>query len=76
MASHELLKDIVRNGSNLVITRGADYDVLRELAALASHSGAKLMLTTKMSGDVVRELSSTYGSTLTFINGLDSFEKD
>lgn len=74
MASYDVLKEIVSNGSNLVLTKGINYDVIRELADRASATGAKLTLTTSISYDVLRELSSQYGNTITFIDGLDSFE--
>jgi hypothetical protein len=76
MASYDVLKDIVRNGSSLIISKGISYDVLHELAALASKSGAKLTITTSISYDVIRELSSKYGSALTFVDGLDDFKKE
>jgi hypothetical protein len=75
MASYDVLKEIVRNGSNLVLTTSISYDVLRELAAIAAKSGARLSVTTSMSYDVIRELSTTYGKSITFINGLGDFEK-
>jgi hypothetical protein len=75
MASYDVLRDIVRNGSDLVLTTGINYDVLRELAELAAQSGSRLSVPTSMNYDVVRELSATYGKKITFINGLSSFEK-
>ncbi len=74
MANHEVLKEIVGNGSNLVLSDGINYDVLRELAAIASNSGAKLTITTSINYDVLRELSANYGKTITFIDGLDLFK--
>ena len=76
MASYDVLKDIVRNGSNLIISKGINYDVLSELAELASVSGSNLTIITSISYDVIRELSSTYGSALTFVDGLDDFMKE
>jgi uncharacterized phosphosugar-binding protein len=76
MAAYDVLKDIVRNGSNLVISNSISYDVLRELAAIASTNGAKLAVTTSISYDVIRELSSTYRNAITFIDGLDAFKKE
>lgn len=75
MASYDVLKEIVSNGSNLVISNGINYDVIRELAALAAVSGAKLTITTSISHDVIRELSATYRNTITFVDGLDSFQR-
>jgi hypothetical protein len=75
MASHEVLRDIVRNGSDLILTTSISYEVIRELAALASASGAKLTVTTAMSYEFVREPSSEYGKSIAFMNGLDNYEK-
>lgn len=76
MASYDVLKDIVRNGSNLVLSHSINYDVLRELASLASASGAKLTITTSINDDVIRELSLRYGKVLTFVDGLEDFKKE
>jgi len=76
MASYDMLREIVANGSNLVLSSGISYDILRELASIASRSGAKLTVTTSMSYDLLRELSQQYGNTITFVDGLDSFQKD
>lgn len=76
MASYDVLKELVTNGSSLVLTRSISYDVLKELAAIASRSGAKITVTTAISYEVLRELSSKYKGTITFIDGLDEFKKD
>jgi hypothetical protein len=76
MASYDLLKELVGNGSNLVLSNGISYDVMRELAAIASKTGAKLTITTSISYDVLRELSAAYGNTITFVDGLDNFKKE
>jgi hypothetical protein len=75
MASYDLLKELVQNGSNLVLSSGISYDVLQEIAAIASKTGAKITVTTSMSYDILRELSATYGNTITFVDGLDAFAK-
>jgi len=75
MASYDVLKDIVRSGSNLVLLQGISYDVLRELAALAEQTGAKITVPTSMSYDLIRELSSRYGNSISFIDGLEDFKK-
>jgi hypothetical protein len=62
MASYDVLRDIVRNGSNLVVSSGISYDVLRELAAIASKTGA---ITTSISYDLLRELLAAYENTIT-----------
>lgn len=76
MASYDVLKEIVGNGSNLVLTSSINYDVMRELATIASKTGAKLTITTSINYDLLRELSATYGNTITFVDGLASFEKE
>jgi hypothetical protein len=76
MAAYDVLREIVRNGSDLTIANAINYDVLRELAALAKSSGAKLTITTHMNYDVIRQLSSQYGKSVGFIDGLDKFEKE
>ena len=76
MANYDVLREIVRNGSDLVLARPINYDVIRELAALAAQSGAKLTVPTDMNYEVVRELSGTYGRSIVFVDGLDAFEKE
>ena len=75
MASYDVLRDIVRNGSDLVLTTSINYDVLRELAAIAATTGAKLTVSTGINYDVLRELSSKYGKNIAFVNGLSDYEK-
>lgn len=76
MASYDILRDIVRNGSDLTLTRRVSYSLLRELAQIAHESGAKLTVTTQISYELIRELSSLYGKNIAFIDGLDGFERD
>ncbi|WP_434032023.1 hypothetical protein [[Pseudomonas] boreopolis] len=76
MASYDVLREIVGNGSNLVLSSGVSYDLIRELAATAKRTGAKLTVTTSISYDLLRELSAAYGNTITFVDGLDNFKKD
>lgn len=75
MAAYDVLRDIVRSGSDLTLTHGIDYQVLRELASLAKTSGARLTVTTTMDYGVIKELSSRYGKSIAFIDGLDDFKK-
>ena len=76
MASYDVLRDIVRNGSDLTITRRISYSFLRELAQIAHESGAKLTITTHISYELLRELSSLYGKNIAFIDGLEGFEQE
>lgn len=75
MASPNVLKQIVRNGSNLVLCRAITPDLLRELAAMAEKSGAQLTVTTDVNPGVINQLCTTYGNAITFIDGLGAFEK-
>lgn len=75
MANYDVLKELVSNGSNLILTSSINCDVLREIAHIASKSGAKLTVTTSMNYDVLRELSSKYRNTITFVDGINNFEK-
>jgi hypothetical protein len=76
MAAYDILKYIVRSGCDLTLNDGVAYDTIRELASLAKQSGAHLTVTTEMSQDFIRELCDTYGKSISFVNGLDRFEKD
>lgn len=76
MASHETLKRIVNNGSNLILCSGIDVRVLEELAALAVQSGSKLTVTTGTRKDVIEQLSDKYKGAITFIDGLHIFQND
>jgi hypothetical protein len=75
MASPSVLKQIVRNGGNLILCRGITPDLLRELASMAKTSGAHLTVTTDVNPGVINELCTTYGNAITFIDGLGAFEK-
>jgi hypothetical protein len=75
MASDEILREIVRNGSDLTLRGAASYSLMRELAQLASQSGAHLTPPTSLSYEFIKELSSTYGRTVAFVDGLDDFKK-
>ena len=75
MATYDVLNMIVRNGSNLVISRPLTHDALRNLAQLASESGAHLTITAELTNDILEELSGKYRSSISFIEGLGRFEK-
>ena len=75
MASPNVLKQIVRSGSNLILSRPVTPELLRELASMAKTSGARLTVTTDMNPGVVNEMCTTYGKAITFIDGLGAFEK-
>jgi hypothetical protein len=72
MASYEVLKEIVRNGSNLILYNSIDYDVMRELVQIARTTGSQVTLPTSISYDVISELSSLGKSNVTFMNGFDA----
>jgi len=76
MANYDVLKQLVGNGSHLILCSGISYDALNEIAEIASRTGARLTVTTSMSYDVLTQLSQKYGSAITFIDGLGKFEKD
>ena len=75
MASPNVLKQIVRNGSSLILTRELTPELLRELASMAKSSGARLTVTTDVNPGVINELCTTYGKDITFIDGLGAYEK-
>lgn len=75
MAKADVLKELVSNGSNLILTSSIRTKDLRELAEIAKESGAKLTISTAIRSDVLIELSEKYGSALTFISGLSDFKK-
>lgn len=76
MASYEVLKEIVTMGSNLILYRAVNYDVMRELVQIAQTTGAKVTFPTSMSYDTIRELSSFGKSNVTFMDGLDAISKE
>jgi hypothetical protein len=71
MAAYEVLKEIIRNGSDLTLKTGIAYEVIEELAVLAKASGAKLTVTTNMAYEVVLGLSKKYGKAIAFVDGAD-----
>ncbi len=76
MASYDILKQIVANGSNLILYRSISYDVMVELVQIAKTSGAKITLPASIDYDVISKLSSLGGANVTFMNGLDAIEKE
>lgn len=76
MASAEVLKELVKNGSNLVLTSGINTEVLYELAEIAETSGARLSISTAVRSEVMIDLARRYGNKITFINGLANFKKE
>jgi hypothetical protein len=76
MASAEVLKELVKNGSDLVLTSGINTEVLYELAEIAKTTGAKLSISTAVRKEVLIDLARKYGNAITFINGLGSFKKE
>ena len=70
-SGHDILKDIIKNGSNLVLYKNISYDVLRELVNTAKTSGSKISIRTNIDYKLVRELSLLGGSSITFLDGLD-----
>ena len=70
-AYYEILMDIISNGSNLVLNKPIDYNVLREPVTIAQSSGAKISVTTSMDYNLIRELAALAGNNITFIDGLD-----
>ncbi len=75
MASYEILKEIVSNGSNLILYEGISHNVMCELVQIAQTTGAKITFPASMNYDVIRELSSCGGNNVTFMNGLDAIKK-
>jgi hypothetical protein len=75
MASYDVLREIVSSGCDLTLCDGISYEVLDELAASAQQSGAHLTITTSISYEVIRNLVRKYGKTISFIDGLNAFEK-
>jgi hypothetical protein len=76
MATRDTLRAIVENGSDLTIASPIPQAVLRNLAALAKISGAKLTVTTTYPAQVLLELSREYGKSIAFVDGLVNFKKD
>ena len=76
MASYQVLKEIVSNGSNLILYKGISYDVMRELVQIAQTTGAKITFPSSISYDVIQELSSIGGNNVTFMDGLDAIKKE
>lgn len=72
MASYEILKEIVRNGSNLILYDSIGYDVMRELVQIAKTTGSQVTLPTSISYDLISELSSLGEGNVTFMNGFDA----
>lgn len=76
MARSEVLKELVENGSNLILATSTRAETIYELAEIAQRTGAKLTIPASIRSEVAIDLSRKYGSTLTFINGLSDYKKD
>lgn len=75
MAAADTLRMIANSGCNLTLVRSVPRDLLFELAAISSSRGARLTVSTEYPADTIRELCK-YGSMITFIEGVEKFEKD
>ena len=76
MAAPEILRTIVSNGCDLTLYRGVAPSLLDELAAIARRTGAKLTISTNIAPSLIGSLSSKYGKTVAFIEGLDEIKKE
>lgn len=66
--SYDMMKEIVANGSNLVLDNSISYDTLRELVIIAMRTGAHVTLPSNLSYDILRELTSMAGPVVTVVN--------
>lgn len=66
--SVDMMKTIVRNGSNLIIEGSVSYDLLRELVAIAKETGATITIPDGLSIDLIKELTSVGGNQVTVVS--------
>jgi hypothetical protein len=52
-----VLKELVKNGSKLVLTSGINAKVLYKLAEIAENSGAELSISTALQSEVLTDLA-------------------
>jgi hypothetical protein len=60
--SYDMMRIIVQNGSNLIIEDSVDYDLLRELVAIAKETGARITIRDDLSYELLKELTSVGGN--------------
>ena len=67
--SYDILKEIVRSGANLTLTKNVSDDQLRELVKLSTQSGSHISIPTSSMGyDVICELAQTGQKHVTFVD--------
>ena len=64
---YEMLLMAVRSGCSVVLERPIEYDVLREIVAIARTTGAHVTLPVQMDYKVLEELIASGGKQLTLI---------
>lgn len=65
--SYDMMKVIVRNGSNLIIEDSVSYDLLRELVAIAKGTGATITIPDNLSYDLITELTGIGGNQVSVV---------
>lgn len=68
-ALQRTLRDIIQHGANLTLNRPIDHNLLRELASLATKTGARLTLKTDLPPDLILDLLAIGADHLSFVDG-------
>jgi hypothetical protein len=76
MANPATLLTLLENGSDVTLFTAMPPDKIFELAEAAHKSGAKLTIPAAISPEFLVRLSTKYGKTVAFMNGLDDFKKE
>ncbi len=66
--TYEVLRHILRSGSNLKLDRVVPHDILRELVILATETGSHITIPTSLPYELVRELATIGKGNITFID--------
>lgn len=67
MASHDVLRQIIASGSNLILEEPTSHDLLRELVQTALRTGSHITISANTSHDLIKELAALGKSQVTFL---------
>jgi hypothetical protein len=65
--SNDMMRIIVRNGSNLIIEDSVNNDLLRELVSIAKETGATITIRDDLPYELIKELTSVGGNQVSVV---------
>jgi nicotinate-nucleotide pyrophosphorylase len=66
--SDDMMKVVVQNGSNLILEDPIDYDVLKELVAIAKRTGSHITVSGNIHYHMITAITSSGGKQITILD--------